>query len=226
MNKTACIIPLSGGLDSTYLLYKIIKERPNTDIYVPHVSIIKDDEPYHAHELIAVQKIIEWFREEFPNRIVCFRNPTIDLTGYPTGLDTDGVLVMAQKLLYFMLMHHEYTDIKLYIGLVADDGMYAVFRNRFKNQGMNNRIWCTLHDSMIGRCDELRWRRVNRNIQYPLYHQNITKADIIGLIPPELLSKIWVCRRPKDDKPCGDCESCKTHNNAIVRGTENGTKSI
>ena len=215
-NKIAAVVPLSSGLDSTYLLYKILNERPDTDVFVLHVQLIKPIEPYHAIELDRSNKIVELLRAEFPQRIQAFYRPVINLKGHPMGLDTDGVLVMAQKVLYDVVRRCQYELAQLFIGLVADDAEYARFRNEFKGEGMNNRIWTALVDSMLGRVDEKWWSYVDHKIQYPLYWEGLEKSDIIRLMPDYLMELVWYCRNPKDNqKPCECCASCIAHRTAV-----------
>lgn len=215
-NTKAYIVPLSGGLDSTYLLYKLLKENPDYDFFVFHLNLIKGTENYHQQELYACRYIIKHLRSSFPGMINMYKEPTLDLRNMHCGLDTDGVLVVAQKILYTVVKRRKYEDVKLGIGLVPDDGNYARFRNQWMDgEGMNNRIWQCLLDSMIKRVNKVWLNKVDRKIQYPLYWENITKKDCIERLPKNILEYVWVCRKPKNGIPCRECGSCKTHMKAL-----------
>jgi hypothetical protein len=210
-NKTAYIIPLSGGLDSTYMMYKMITEGK---CVVPfHFYCNHKEEMKHEGQLIAVKRIYNWFKlNGYYNGIMRYAYMEYNQFGF--GYDTDQLLMIAQKLCYDIGEGSQYHKIILSHGVVPDDTVYTSIKRRIKNN-INNNIWNALIDSMDVKSPHI-MRKISRKIYVPLLEEHIWKKDIVCLIPPELLDMVWVCRNGINDgkDQCGICGSCKKHNKA------------
>lgn len=50
----------------------------------------------------------------------------------------------------------------------------------------------------------------SRSLEFLWPIANLTKRDIIDLMPPELFKLCWYCRNPRpDESPCGKCQPCR-----------------
>lgn len=211
--KTAYIVPLSGGLDSTYLLYKLLQE--GNDVFVMHVSLKKKGEYYWKQELKAFRKIVKWCKINCSGEIVDVRKSVINMMEFPFGYDTDGILLMAQKYCYRICKRFDYDDVRVAFGAVGDDDPYT--EERYK-KGYGVALWNALIDSMTGRTHYKRFKAINRKTFSPLYHPTkLYKKDIVNLIPKELLDMVWTCRHPNKQtgEPCERCGSCRKYINAL-----------
>ena len=78
-------------------------------------------------------------------------------------------------------------------------------------------------ESAAGQAAERGWRDniarlAKHDVEFTYPQLRMTKGEIIGGLPAELLSLCWYCRRPKHGKPCHECHTCKQVD-AVLAGT-------
>ena len=96
--------------------------------------------------------------------------------------------------------------VTLEVGDNADDYLQADVQERAERKVSAN-LWTAILESL----DKPFRDKIAPKVAYPL--KNMTKAEIIKTLPPDLLDLCWSCRDPvrNDDAilPCGICHACK-----------------
>jgi tRNA(Ile)-lysidine synthase TilS/MesJ len=129
---------LSGGLDSTYLLYKLLQE--NKDVFIFHSIIIKPHYKYYDQELECTKKIIKYCKKNCKGKIIDVKYPVIDFRKFPIHYDLDTIFLLAQK--YCSTISTEYplyNKIKFCVGIIGDDDPLTSSRKKIKN-GLNQTL--------------------------------------------------------------------------------------
>ncbi len=189
------IVLFSGGLDSTYLLWKLLNEGKN--IHVHHVSIRTHREPMWKEQDEAVRKIIEylWTDKPFKYTESVYEWHCTEILAY----DTDVIISHAQPL---VRIFNPEVKINIHIGWTPEDMGIPIVQTRVKHDVSNN-LWRALRLSLgnpPNTPDTLTKRLVD---------DNITKKDMIQELPPELLELTWTCREPIHGEKCNMCSSCQ-----------------
>lgn len=180
---------LSGGLDSTYVLYKLLtdKKYENNAIKVHHVRIDNLENRVVAEEL-AVVKIIEWLKKKG------YYFTIIPSSGSLSPQVNNSFLLDAHIVSFMggFICSSDPTIKQVAIGVTATD---------FQNSRLTDviRISNSIFDSFTD-VEKI----------YPL--STMTKKEIYNSLPEELRSLTWSCRTPvyKDRVPivCGRCKTC------------------
>jgi len=200
------LVNFSGGIDSTYLLYKLLSE--NKNILIHHCQL-ENHENRAIPENIATNQILKYFND---NNLGTFKYVN---TGFHYG--NAGYIVKDVEVIAFMssviLRNPEFSNIK----------EIAISANSEDETTNPNDI------SMIRRgkiLDAILPSNSNINLTYPIIH--MSKREIIDDMPEELFKMTWFCRKPiyfnKDGvhisgymqdeqvdswKVCGSCRTCK-----------------
>jgi len=190
------ILMFSGGLDSTYLAWRLLNNNDDPDgVHIHYVSIRNDCEPLWKKEDIITEKIITYFRVN--NFKFQYSTSKFEFFGQPSiGFDSDFILVVAQKL----CMNAYGNKIDVLFGWNPYDLTRADIANRSERHVTQN-IWKALVESTHNR------DRINKELQFPLLDWNITKDMMIKEMPKELSALTWSCRQ-RIDIPCGSCHAC------------------
>jgi tRNA(Ile)-lysidine synthase TilS/MesJ len=131
MKNNAYLISLSGGLDSTYLLYKLLQE--NKHVFILHTILIKKDHQYFEQELHATKEIIKWCNKNCKGKIVLTKYPVLDFREFPVFYDVDTVLLLGQKFCRMIVNNFpQYDKIYFCLGAVGDDDPDIARRRRIK----------------------------------------------------------------------------------------------
>jgi len=209
MGKSVYLVPFSGGLDSTYLLYRSLKE--GKIVYPFHISIKHKGEDRWKNELKSVNMISDWLQTYYNSFYIKYGS--IDFSSFNVGYDTDQILLFSQKYCYSLCKRKDINNIQLIAGAVRDDdSIFHQKRSSYGGVGLNFLLWNSLIDSMMFKADNENLKKINRCIVNPLFDEGLYKKDIIRLIPNELLDMIYVCRKGNN---CGKCNSCKKHKIAL-----------
>lgn len=196
------LVMLSGGLDSTYLLWHVL-QNTRGPVHAHHISLRTPNEPRWAEEDAATLKVVEWCRRELRPFDLTESRFDISFTRY-VGRDSDLQLLVAAK-----VAPNLQGAVRVALGWQKDDLDNALFRERF-NRGLTQAVWQSLCESMDGE-----WGRgVHRALWFPLIDAGIGKTEMLERLPPELLAVTWSCRSPlKSDfglsSPCGVCAPCR-----------------
>lgn len=177
------LLMFSGGLDSTGVFYKLIKEKCN--LHVHHMNLINIENRSEA-ESIAVKNICDYMKKigDFSYSESSHEVPFIK-----------GQFMWDSDLYNFMagsicLINKEIKKVAL--GLTKSD---------LKNHSVDKRIE---RGNKILKC-------FNENVEkiYPVV--DMDKKEIYNYLPEDLRNLTWSCRKPiysSTIRKCGNCKSC------------------
>jgi len=186
MQKQVLLL-FSGGLDSTYLLYKNLKE--GNKVYCIYMSI-KNNRLKPEMEIESLQSIIKVFEEEFKTKIpLQINNITIA---------SPGELLLFKQLpihVLSIIMSLEYNFNEVQIGYCMNDDMISYLEDLKK-------LYIS-YQPFIEKDLPL--------ITFPLF--KISKQMMLHDLPESVRGLVFSCENPKEHlKPCGDCIPCITYN--------------
>lgn len=192
MNKLPLLL-LSGGLDSTFLLWRTLQEGPCDVLYSDGgQSGVKLEA-----ELKAREKIIAYCNQYAPHKV------QQDLTtGYSYSFAGTPDLRYCQPMSWInaaLAVVDASRHSELLIGYVYDDGGFCRWLPEIE------KIWESAQ-KITKWSDPI-------PVKWPLI--DVPKVKILEHIDPELATMIWVCEMAtrEDDgkiKACGKCRPCKT----------------
>lgn len=181
----------SGGIDSTYNMWRWLKENPDKTLLVHHITYYNNEgggrRGYLEKE--AVGNILNWFNEQGLTNYV-YHESILDITDIPRfGLDTITMASLHGTVLL------GYRGVSKWIANTPKNEYNRIGNEVFRRRKISRRIV-----KMITGRDFL-----------PVYSlADMTKKQIMTAMPPELLELCWYCRRPTEDfKTCGECHTCK-----------------
>ncbi len=191
----ADIVLFSGGLDSTYLLWKLLNE--NRNIHVHHVSIRTRREPMWKEQDEAARKIIEhlWLTRPFKYTESVYEWYCSEILAY----DTDVIISHTQPL---VRMFNSNIKINIHIGWTPEDMEIPIVQTRLEYDVSDN-LWRALRLS-LGNPSNLPDTLTKR-----LVDDNISKKDMLQELPKDLLDLTWTCRQPIHGEKCNMCPSCQ-----------------
>ncbi|MEH6528133.1 MAG: hypothetical protein V7723_18860 [Sneathiella sp.] len=184
------IVMLSGGVDSVYVLAKLLKETEDI-VLVHHIHIINNDGRFKVEDQ-RCKKIVEWCRKNY--RPFGYSQSAIDHRGlFRRGYDVIGVAFEA--------------------GIIGRS-----YFSKF-SKSVDRWIFglCKEEDLPEDRVFHIRKACEASSFPYPppeLYRLPIiSKADQIKYLPQELRDLCWTCRTPiwRSDgefEECGRCPTC------------------
>lgn len=196
-SKFEGIIPLSGGIDSTALLYRILKENPQHNYLVYRVNMVHGTSGHRTtQEAQATEAIVKWLYENGLKNF-CFKRLSIDYASLgmtPPVWDSEVINFFGAMII------QAHPEIKVfYDGAIKDDFKDPDFQNRL------NKIADILYLHTQKSKETLK-------IEFPI--RNLLKYEVIQSIPEDLLKLTWSCRYPKIVAPwtfgrCHECPQCK-----------------
>jgi 7-cyano-7-deazaguanine synthase in queuosine biosynthesis len=200
------MVALSGGIDSTSVLYHLLKEKKK--VLVLHIKLI-NREGRQKNETKAVQNILKWFDK-------------YDMKTYEyleMGFDYGNVdrLTRDNHVVGFMS------------GIVLSDVKYDSIHTFVHGTSKTDADY---HDANHQRIRKLMTEEMMRapgglNIPYNPERQIIfaapnlqkTKTQVMRELPKNLLQLCWYCRFPTpQNKVCGNCHTCRW----VKRATREG----
>lgn len=185
--KFNTLLHLSGGMDSTYCLWKRLTDYPEERILVHHVKLRHRAEDRMLPEERACQEIIQWLRAQ--------------------GLHN----------FEFMQSHFEYGDLpRISIKDIQIVTMFSGIILRTPEIEGIERIILPWHKGEVNNDENNKGYRVKAmlqalespkvELQFPI--ENMTRADMAKDMPRELLALCSFCRRPNEAGPCRKCKTC------------------
>ncbi len=207
----AILLMLSGGVDSTYALFKYLTET-SLPVHVHHISMKVAEEPRHMLEDVACGRIV--------NFCGGFRHFSYTESSYGfdlpyTGWDADVQLLVGAR----VAANLEAKRVTMVLGINADD----MAREEVAERAKRNVIF-DLWDAQIASIDEDRRGRTNPAIHLPF--KTVYKHEMIREMPRGLFHLTWSCRKPEHregptesgrDFPCGKCHACVARNTALQK---------
>lgn len=186
------LVMLSGGLDSTGALVKVLQET-DEPIHVHHV-VIRNMERRGQVEQIACSKIIKYCREKY--RSFCYTENVFEFLAFNKFFcwDNDVVRFIAAQ-----IVKNDPSFDKVALGKCADDDSSVAFQLRAVQA---HAIWRSCFFDYQGRLPI---------ITRPVEH--MTKKQISEYLPKELFNMTWSCRTPKQTGEawlrCQTCDTCQ-----------------
>lgn len=205
------VVMLSGGLDSTGMLIKQLKETDSL-VHVHHITLKTCEDRWRA-EGKAIEEIISYCRKHYKNfgfSTSTYEFPDFNI-GY-AGMDIMTVGFIGGNVVRAVQKQFIQTDNYLYDAEVLLGDTKTDFPGGMEE--LNSTIRITQAKYMF-KMQFLDYKSHNWNtpqVSFPLI--DYTKKEIYKkYIPDELKQSIWSCRRPVylDGKsiPCGICHTCQ-----------------
>lgn len=194
------LVMLSGGLDSTYLLYHYLKNT-NYNVHAHHVILKSKTELRWRHEKKASEDVVEYCKKNVRQFKYTFNT-------WGWGSVRNIIKDISLVSVIAALIVREVSGDKIYLatGRVADDNERPESYNLYESDEAGV-LWRTVFDA----------RQLNKKIepiiQRPLV--DMSKRDLINNMPKKLFEMTWSCRTPNNGKPCGVCHACKDLKNSL-----------
>lgn len=181
LSRATTLIQLSGGIDSTFVLWWWLVNHPDEFCVVHHIDMIHF-ENRSKKESEAVGNILKWLDSRGLKNYFYIQN-TFDYGNIPGVVFdvevcgfTAGVILATRRC----------------------QSINKVFFPIYGNETEREKIR-----------REVMMLTAKREIEciYPLV--GLEKFDVMKMIPFELLQLCWYCRSPLNGNPCGNCHTCK-----------------
>jgi len=203
--KYRAFLNLSGGVDSTYYLWRWLRENPNEIIIVHHCLFLKRR---LKEEKEACDKIIAFLRKEglknfkyietgMQKGTMQGKTMDVEMLSGMTGI----ALKLAPTVTDILLSYCQEETAELHKHLLAG--------KEIKDFDPKHRY------SIVNKVVET---LTQRNFNYICYRDEkgglLSKKAMIKEMPRELFAMTWYCRKPVNGKPCGVCHTCRKVKNA------------
>ena len=212
MRPLSTFINLSGGVDSTYYLWRWLRENPNESILVHHCLFLQKR---LKEEKNACDSILAYLRKEGLTNFEYVETGMQKGTFQKRTLDIEMLSGMASVIV------KAYPEINTIL-LPYSKEETADLDNHYKSGEDINTFNPTHRYRKVNQVMEL-W--TERKFDYLFYREDggiISKQKMMEEMPEELFDMTWYCRRPKNGQVCGRCHTCKK----VRRAKENLEKSI
>jgi 7-cyano-7-deazaguanine synthase in queuosine biosynthesis len=191
------LLNFSGGLDSTYCLWKWLTDNPNETLVVHHCNLMNNQNRYELEQQ-ATHNILKWLVD---NKLTNFEyiETTYDIRQIKyRSLDSQVIAFINGT----MLISPKYKDLTHTI-MCGPKDEYERLGNILQRGHKDNEL--------IRNIPVISYiKNQKRNQLQPIYMvAHMTKTEIYNATPKELRDLSWSCRTPKDNKPCHKCHTCK-----------------
>lgn len=186
------LLLFSGGLDSTVMLQQALCESPVDVLYGEAGSA-----PQKAiNERAARIKIIAHFNQVMPYKVwnEFEPNQVVSLNGSPQKSWGQ----MMPWLVYALQAADPDQHSEVQVGFVMGDSNCVVFDEMVKAW---NALWAISKNGPV----------VPLVMPLKLH----VKPTLLNRLDPRVYSMLWICETPDDDKKCGRCLPCMTHQNTL-----------
>lgn len=202
--KEVILVPISGGLDSTYMLWHFLTNT-SYDIHAHHISLRAGWIQRWMAEDEVIPKIVEYCKgirnfEYSTSLFSCNLNNTTK--------DSDVVFTIASRVASTISKTYG-VKVTLATGVCLDDMEHD--NNRERVETINGNLWKALVDSVT----TIKENNVDINpeLYRVLLDEKVSKQDMVDRMPRELTDLTWSCRIPvrvgDTLSECGECTSCK-----------------
>jgi len=194
-NSFRGLIPFSGGIDSTAVLYKTLTNFPNDRFLVFKVNLISSTSANRTiKEIASVENILNKLRKIGISNFE-FKKMQFDYSAFipPPVWDSEVINYAAALCLLDHPEIYEYME-----GAILND---------FEEQGFNERL------NKIAKILYLVSGKNPDNLKIIYNFKNMDKYHVMKSIPPELLKLTWSCRYPEGSSEwtlirCHKCPPC------------------
>jgi len=189
------LVMLSGGLDSTAVLYKLLAETADP-LHVHHIRLANREGRARA-EQDAVERIVAWCRARL--RPFRYSETALDFT----QLEAIPIDWMVVAFVACQVAIDTPGCNRIAVGILGADPGEVRRRISESQRRVFDAMYACYRARKLGEPD-LQWI-------YPVYA--LSKAEVAASLPPELRALAWSCRRPVTGadgyRPCGECKPCR-----------------
>ena len=175
------LIQLSGGIDSTFVLWNWLKNHPEEYCIVHHI-VLTNREGRRVHEQTAVQKILAYLDSVGLCNYIYLEN-SVDY-------GTIGLTIKDVELCGFfagmIIRSRRWSSLQ--------EILLPIYKSETGRESVRRELI-----NLIGRKSDFK-------ITYPF--AEMTKTDVIERLPTELFDLCWYCRKPVRGIVCGICPTC------------------
>ena len=199
--KVVDLIMWSGGLDSTFLLYKKLMDNKKSSIFThAHFVELRTNVGRFKAEKYAVDSMKPYFQ----------RYPLFDFSS--SIIDYQNLLIIRPDVIPLLFMASlvgrgiRAEQVRVYFGWIDNESTEQNYKGENPLAYKIRDLW-SIHS---------RQTILYHELFAPLLDLKIDKGYIIKECPDELINLTWSCRTPKLDgyTPCGKCITCKELNEA------------
>ena len=194
-------INFSGGVDSTYYLWKWLQENRSEKVIIHHCLLFQSR---RIVEKKATDAILAYFRSQ----------GWTNFDYVETEFSKKGInsLLYDIEIVFFMggLLLKKFRKVHTIIMSRCREELYGnlPLRKHFQGkdaslnnfQSPNNRVSVAVQTIQL---------LAHRNIKVISPYQEKPKAEMIKEMPRELFELTWYCRNPKNGMPCEKCFNCR-----------------
>lgn len=186
MNKKIAVL-WSGGLDSTYLIFKNLQEGNSVTSYYVNIENNKEKTICEKNAIRKISKIFKLY--DFKDggdifKIKIFQSSNIFLKQVPLFIVS---LVYLSDFDSVQIAYCKNDDAISYLNEIK-----KIF---YSFKGIS-------HNKLP-------------KLEFPLMKEG--KEDYYNLLPKEIRKNIWYCENPHKMKPCNKCSPCERHNRIIKK---------
>ena len=192
------LVPFSGGLDSTYLVYKLLRDGHTVDLM--YIEILNNKNKTQA-EFAVRELLIDEFKKEFPERVnVIYNHNSIEVSRRTSTECTQAVIWLS---IVIMTLRNErgYFYDAIAFGYVQGDTMLSFIDD--------------MQESYAALCkfENLKYGERYPVLEFPI--KKLCKRDMFDGLSNRYTSLIWSCEEPHMSEDgvvtrCGDCNPCNT----------------
>jgi 7-cyano-7-deazaguanine synthase in queuosine biosynthesis len=189
------VVLFSGGCDSTFVLYNLLKEHEHDSEYITALSVNHCQVP----AINQNKNARELFKKEMNKRELCYKVSFCEIDIKNSCGEVQDITGLSQPIIWAVIaMLYVRNGETIYFGYHSGDDFWQ-HRNEFEDAIKNA---CKICGKDI-------------TIKYPL--QFLSKADIVQSLKLRgLYDLCWYCEYPTvESKPCGNCVPCRTHRTAL-----------
>lgn len=197
MAKKHVLVLFSGGIDSTYLVYKNLLE--GNDVLCVHNKILNNT-MQTAKEIKSIDNILEWLKNHFlyqKIRVSDF-NVEFQINGY-----FDNISMLSQPFLWLSSL-----PIVLQCLPDIDEVQYGIIARDDALSYINDLKAIFNASMMTNNCIKYKGK-----LKFPLIKYQ--KSEIIDKLPTDLLRMTSSCEWNTENKYCNRCHSCRTLRDAF-----------
>ena len=188
MTSKTILILASGGLDSTYLMWKALEEGHKV---IPVYVEIMNNSPKAERERKALDEIIRKLRKKYGGESIAVERTIMSL-----DVESRNECTMAQAPIWLLsLIFSPLKDVdEVHIGYVMGDcGVSYISELK--------RIWTMYKQNFMS-------NRAEATLKFPLI--KFHKHDLMDQLPNEIFQLTVFCESSINGNDCGSCVPCKT----------------
>ena len=185
----ALLVNLSGGVDSVYATWRLLADGHRL---VLHHCVMRNREGRHEAEARAVRAVAAWLRS---NRLRAF---SLVESGYDHG--NVGRMPYDVEIIGFMT------------GVVLRDPARSRIKTVVVSANASDVSVTKPTTSRVVRRRQLAEVMLGKPLNWWIPFAQVTKAEMVAALPPDLLGLCWWCRTPRGSDPCGRCRPCREIN--------------